>query len=177
MAVGSWPSPSGCPRLAARWRSGSDGSRSVRLLGTHTAPGVDGSDSECVAVRQRLQWSCRFPFAMRGVVYEDFLVKLPEPPRVVVHYDRFGPVKLARTVREPILPTSALVVVPQLGHWPKLAGYLLASAAHSRRDGVPAAMGPDLLGPNTRHRESPCTVGPSTQLTTLYQITVPLVSR
>ena len=37
------------------------------------------------------------------------------------------------------------------GHWSKLAGYLLASAAHSRRDGVPAAMRPGLLVPNTRH--------------------------
>ena len=36
-----------------------------------------------------------------------------------------------------------------LGHCSKLAGYLLAWAAHSRHEGFPAAMRPDLLVPNT----------------------------
>ena len=40
--------------------------------------------------------------------------RCPSPPRVVVHYDRFGPVQAAGMVREPILPTPALSVVPHL---------------------------------------------------------------
>ena len=55
------------------------------------------------------------------------------------------------------------------GHWSKLAGYLLASAAHSRRDGVPAAMRPDLLVPNTRHAGIAVYRVASTNLVTLYR--------
>lgn len=40
--------------------------------------------------------------------------RCPSPQRVVVHYDRFGPVQAAGMVREPILPTPALSVVPHL---------------------------------------------------------------
>ena len=55
-----------------------------------------------------------------------------------------------------------------LGHWSKLAGYLLAAAAHSRRDGVPAAMRPGLLVPNTRHAGIAVYRVASTNLVTLY---------
>ena len=59
--------------------------------------------------------------------------------------------------------------VVRLGHWSKLAGYLLASAAHSRRDGVPAAMRPSLLVPNTRHAGIAVYRVTSTKLKTLYR--------
>ena len=55
------------------------------------------------------------------------------------------------------------------GHWSKPAGYLLASAAHSRRDGVPAAMRPDPLVPNARHARIAVHRVASTKLTALYR--------
>ena len=86
---------------------------------------------------------------------------------------RLAAARLKEHLGVPDAPTArrkrAATGARKLGHWSKLAGYLLASAAHSRRDGVPAAMRPDLLVPNTRYAGIAVYRVASTNLKTLYR--------